>query len=187
MRTEEPSERPHWAEGTPAWERMTEASKRAAREIDFSATEIPICYASLYPFLAAGRSVLDPLNNRKLESVEAAKSCPRMFGKSGRELRRIRTAPGRGKLLGGKKCESGKYRKARIYYVATFERKCGFRFFDTNVRTVTTTAEQLTPSGNEKERQLSHFMNWLTIQTNGMATSSDRVSWSASPKAGAGD
>ena len=120
----------------------------------------------------------------KLESIEALKEAPLMFGRKPASVRTLYYRKDCGKMLLRKKSESGKWhkKKCRSYMVAHFAKKLGFRVFDSNGRTVSRALPGYLPgaSGHSITRSVTDMMNWLAADPKRVGSSEDREKWSES-------
>ena len=167
----------HWAEGARAWTFLPPREKQAAVDCDLTIGEAPIDYHAWGPFISQDKGVLNDDFDSVIESVEAL-----LTDKKGSK-RKARMSS-YSKLTGGKKTESGKYKKikGRIFLKAHFSKKRGYKNVESNSRAVTLNLPQFLPgaSASHKASQVTSLMDFLSQEITSAATSDDRVSWSAS-------
>eukprot|EP00959_Pyramimonas_sp_CCMP1952_P125992 2634605-Pyramimonas_sp.AAC.1 len=172
----------HWAENTRGWAQLTPEEQRGAHDCNFTVGEAPIDHHAWGPFVSQDRGVLDDDFRSVIESVEALKSTV-MFGTSVQGSRMKARLKRYSKLMGGRKTESGKYRpnKGRIFLKAHFSKKRAYRNVDSNSRVITLHLPQYLPgaSASHKASQITSLMDFLGEELTSVATSDDRVLWSA--------
>ena len=179
------SKREHWAEGTPAWQTLSLEQQEGAKRIDKSINEVPVCAAEHYSAQAASKGTLvDEKGTVRLESLEALRHAPKMFGKTGTQLRKAGRTSSNIRVVARKKTESGKHRwkKVRQFWVAHYGLKTRLRTFNSSVYAATSSQPGFAPgkSGLGKLREVRRLSLWLRNRPSRIIESSDRSAWSES-------
>eukprot|EP00971_Amphidinium_carterae_P140692 2788327-Amphidinium_carterae.1 len=81
--------REHWAVGTEAWMSLSAGKRASAESVDFTINEVPVYAQDHYAVTAQSRGAMcDESGKVELESIQALKSAPCMWGKTGHDIRK---------------------------------------------------------------------------------------------------